>query len=65
MAPDLISTREACRLLGDLPLSTFHSWVDAEKITPALKANGKRGQMFFRRSDVQRLAAKLGLDGAA
>lgn len=64
MASDLLPTKDVAERLH-VPLSTFHGWVDAGRITPALKAPGLRGALFFRPADVDKLAHELAAEGAA
>jgi predicted site-specific integrase-resolvase len=59
MDSDLLTTSEAADLAG-VAVSTFHGWVYAGRIVPAMKAPGLRGAKFFRRSDVEAL-----MEGAA
>lgn len=59
---DLMPSSEACAALGGIHPGTLSRWVAAGRITPALRAPGLRGAMFFHRSDVEALAAQL--DGA-
>lgn len=56
MANDLISMKEACRIL-DKDKATLGRWVRDEKVTPAYKGEGKNGVMLFRRSDIEALVA--------
>ena len=58
MPQDLMPTKEACRLLGNIDRSTLTRWVAAGKITPAIKLDGTRGPMLFNRADIEALAAE-------
>ena len=48
---DLIPSPWVCAELGIRP-STLSRWVASGRITPALKAPGRRGVMFFTRAAV-------------
>lgn len=52
---DLISTKDACRIL-DKDKATLGRWVRDGKITPAYKGDGKNGIMLFNRKDIEKLA---------
>jgi predicted site-specific integrase-resolvase len=52
---DLVTTAEACLLLGKHP-STLSRWVREDKLTPVKKVRGLRGPMLFAREDIERLA---------
>ncbi|MGO3021922.1 MAG: helix-turn-helix transcriptional regulator [Brevibacterium sp.] len=54
---DLIGSAEAARIL-EVDRSTFLRWAAAGKITPAVAGNGRTGEKFFNRSDVEALAAE-------
>jgi excisionase family DNA binding protein len=53
--PTLLTTAQAAERLG-VDVRTIHRWVKRGTLTPALKATGLRGPLFFAESDV--LAAK-------
>ncbi len=40
-------------------VSSVHRYVEVGRLTPAFEAPGLRGAKFFRRSDVEALAAEL------
>ena len=50
----LLTTKEAATALGVAP-QTIARWVDTGKLTPALRAPGVRGPMFFRDQDIDAL----------
>jgi excisionase family DNA binding protein len=52
----LLTTREAASRVG-VSVQTISRWVAEEKLTPALKAPGIRGPLFFRVEDVDRVGA--------
>jgi hypothetical protein len=60
---NLISTREACRLLGDIDKTTLLDWVKQGKITPAHRGPKNSGFLWDRdyivvfAEDLRRLAA--------
>lgn len=56
---DLITTREACELLG-IDRGTLSRWVDKGKISPAWKVPGLTGARLFHRRDVKALKGKIG-----
>ena len=56
-APDLITTAEACRLLGGIDRSTLIRWV-GEGVIEARKLSGVTNTYLFARADVERLAAE-------
>lgn len=59
---DLISSSEACRILG-IERSTLVRWVQLRRhIRPALKLDGPSGAYLYRRRDVEALAEKLRAD---
>lgn len=58
MPQKLLSTKEAAERCG-VAVSTFHGYVDAERISYALKGEGKRGAMWFDADAVARLAEEL------
>lgn len=53
---DLIGSAEAAKIL-EVDRSTFLRWAAAGKITPAVAGNGRTGEKFFNRSDVEALAS--------
>lgn len=57
--PDLIGSKEACRLLGDINRSTLTRWVADGRLTPATKLPGGNGAFLFDRSAVEKLATEL------
>lgn len=54
---DLMPTSEVAETLG-CTVKTIARWVSDGRLTPAAKAPGVRGAMFFRRSDVEDFARK-------
>jgi hypothetical protein len=56
--PDLLPTAEVARIYG-CDVRTVHRLVSRGRLTPAIKAPGKRGALMFRRSDVLALAAEV------
>ena len=50
----LLTTREAAEVLGVAP-QTIARWVETGRLSPALRAPGLRGSMFFRPGDVDAL----------
>lgn len=52
--PDLLSTVEAAEIIG-VERSTLSRWIDAGRITPALKLPGINGAHLFARSEVERV----------
>ena len=52
---DLIASADAAQALG-INRSTLSRWVRDGRITPELRGTGLRGPMWFKRSDVERLA---------
>lgn len=54
---DLIGSTEAGAILK-VDRSTFLRWAKAGKIAPAVTGNGRTGEKFFLRSDVEALATK-------
>jgi hypothetical protein len=55
---NLISTREACRLLGDIDKTTLLSWVRQGKIEPVHRGPANSG-FLFDRLYVEKFAADL------
>lgn len=54
---ELISSGEACRILG-IERSTLVRWVQLKRhIKPALKLAGPNGAYLYRRRDIEALAA--------
>jgi DNA-binding transcriptional regulator YdaS (Cro superfamily) len=53
---DEVITEEAARILGVTP-STVSRMVARRTLTPSRKAPGLRGAMWFRRADVETVAA--------
>lgn len=51
----LIGSAEASELLH-IDRSTVSRWVKSGKLTPAVKGSGIRGEVFFRREDVEAIA---------
>lgn len=49
--PDLLPTAEVARIYG-CDVRTVHRMVARGLLTPAVRAPGLRGALFFRRSDV-------------
>ena len=56
--PDLIPSSEAAVIVG-LTQRTFNRRVDAGVIVPAMVLPGEKGTRLFRRSDIEKLAARL------
>ncbi|MCB4209177.1 helix-turn-helix domain-containing protein [Arthrobacter sp. UM1] len=54
-SPEVLTTREAARLLG-LTVSAVHQVVRRGELSPQLKSPGARGAFFFSRAEVQELA---------
>lgn len=54
---DLLNTRQAAEILGE-SVSTVTRLANDGTLRVHVKAPGLRGAMLFRRSDVERLAAK-------
>lgn len=52
---DLISMKEACRIL-DKDKATLGRWVAAGKVTPVYKGEGRNGILLFNRPDIEALA---------
>ncbi|MFM8155410.1 MAG: helix-turn-helix transcriptional regulator [Actinomycetes bacterium] len=52
--PTLVSAREVCELLH-ISRSGLDRWLDAGRLTPALKLPGKTGAYLFHRSDIEAL----------
>lgn len=61
---DLIPTAEVAQRLGR-DVRTVHRWVEAGRLTPAVKTPGLRGALLFRPRDVDKLAAELDAEGKA
>lgn len=53
---EVIDSATSCQILGGISPSTLSRWVKAGKIQPIIKGAGLRGPMWFRRSDVEKLA---------
>jgi excisionase family DNA binding protein len=51
---DLLTTAQVAKRLG-VDVRTIHRWVKRGTLTPALKATGIRGPLFFDEDDVKRL----------
>jgi hypothetical protein len=62
---NLISTREACRLLGDIESSTLLSWVHQGKIEPVHKGYKRNSGFLFDRAYVEKFAEDLKILAAA
>lgn len=58
VSDEFCSSRQAADKLR-VPLSTFHDWVKAGRLEVAFRIEGKRGPLFFRRSDVEALARQM------
>lgn len=56
---DLITTAQACEVLGGMHPSTINRWVQMGKLAPAHKLPGARGANLFRRRDIEKLAIKI------
>ena len=61
---ELCPTAEVAERLG-VSIKTAHRLVARGDLVPVAKIPGIRGAFFFRRSDVEALAAKLGKAGVA
>jgi hypothetical protein len=61
---EVLPTAKAAALLG-VNVQRFHRLVAKYGITPTLKAEGQTGAMFWRRSDVERLADEMRRELAA
>lgn len=59
---DIIGSAEACRILY-VNNSTLTRWVKSGRVPVAGKLPSKNGALFFRRTDIEALAAEL--EGAA
>lgn len=57
--PDLIGSKEACRILRDCARSTLTRYVHDGRLEPAAKLHGRNGAYLFRRGEVDRLLAEL------
>jgi excisionase family DNA binding protein len=53
--PPLLTTAQVAERLG-VNVRTVHRWVERGSLTPALKATGIRGPLFFAAAEVERLA---------
>lgn len=58
MPKELLGTAEAAQALN-VHRSTLTRMVQAEKIKPAIRGKGLRGEMFFRPREVQRVKRLL------
>lgn len=58
IANEWMTTADVLRFLGLRSPCTVSRYVQAGKLTPALKGTGLRGAYVFHRSDVERLAAE-------
>lgn len=56
--PDLLPTAEVASIYG-CDVRTVHRLVERGRLTPAIKAPGKRGALLFRRTDVLALAVQM------
>jgi len=56
--PDLLPTSEVASIYG-CDVRTVHRLVERGRLTPAIKAPGKRGALLFRRTDVLALAVQM------
>ncbi len=54
MSLDLISMKEACRII-DKDKATLGRWVKEGKVTPAYKGEGRNGILLFNRADIEAL----------
>jgi predicted site-specific integrase-resolvase len=57
VAPDLVTTAEASRILG-CDVSTVNRWAKSGKLVVVVRGEGPLGPRFYRRSDVEALAAE-------
>jgi len=51
VAPKFLSTAQAASRLG-VDVRTIHRWASKGRLTPAIKADGLRGPLFFLEADV-------------
>ena len=58
--PDLIGSKEACRLLGDISRATLTRWVTAGRLHAAAKLPGTNGAYMFDREHIESIADELG-----
>lgn len=63
MTTELLTTRQAAEVLGE-SISTVTRLANLGTLTTYAKAPGVRGARLFRRSDVERVAAKRSQDAA-
>lgn len=57
---EFVSTDEAREILGYAQRSSVTRLVAAGELSPHHRGRGRTGGMFFRRSDVERIARKIG-----
>lgn len=50
----LVSSAEACKLLGDIDRSTLTRWVQMGRLTPAQKLPGATGSYLFTKAEIER-----------
>ena len=62
--PDLLPTAEVASIYG-CDVRTVHRLVERGRLTPAIKAPGKRGALLFRRADVLALAVEVAAERRA
>jgi hypothetical protein len=62
---DLISTSQACSLLGNIEKATLTNWVRQGRILAAHKGSKKNSAYLFDRGYVERFAADLRILAAA
>lgn len=58
MTQTLLTTSEACEVLGLTSRSTLSRYVATGRLKPAMKMPGSTGAFLFNRADVEKLKAK-------
>lgn len=59
-SPDLIGSKEACAILGDISRATLTRWVASGRLAAAVKLPGPNGAFMFDREVVESLADEVG-----
>lgn len=54
-APTYIGSRKAAEILG-VHLATFNRWAQTGKVPSTLQGDGIRGQRWFDKADIEKLA---------